>query len=414
MRTVRGRRRLAIAALACLAAVAAATATAAERDLSTRLTTSLRSPHLSSARTAAIAVDARTGAVLYAHNATLPVVPASNAKLPVSWAALVRLGPGFRFRTEVLGAGTRAASTWHGDLFLRGHGDPTLEASDVARLAAAVRRSGITRVTGWIRGDDSAFDSRRDAPGWKRSFVGIETPPLSALVVDRARGWGPVKPPALLAARALRTALAARGVHVAGPSGLGRTPESAAPLAVDRSASLGAIVHAMNAESDNFTAEMVLKQLGTLEGGVGSSAAGARVVLAAMTSAGIPTAGVRIVDGSGLSSLDRLTAQALAGVIRAGVWDERIGPTFLASLAVTGRSGTLRERMPNLAGIVRGKTGTTNLACTLAGLIRGDVVFAVLQNGSPVAFWPARAAQDRFVAALASVLPPRAATSPKG
>ena len=87
-------------------AVAAATAApAAERDLSTRLTKSLRSPHLSPARTAAIAVDAHTGAVLYAHNPALPVVPASNAKLPVSWAALVRLGPGFRFRTEVLGAG---------------------------------------------------------------------------------------------------------------------------------------------------------------------------------------------------------------------------------------------------------------------------------------------------------------------
>ena len=69
--------------------------------------------------------------------------------------------------------------------------------------------------------------------------------------------------------------------------------------------------------------------------------------------------------------------------------------------------------MPNLTGAVRGKTGTTNLACTLAGLIGGDVVFAVLQNGSPVAFWPARAAQDRFVTALAHVMPPRAATSPK-
>ena len=395
-------------------AVAAATAApAAERDLSTRLTKSLRSPHLSPARTAAIAVDAHTGAVLYAHNPALPVVPASNAKLPVSWAALVRLGPGFRFRTEVLGAGARTGSIWKGDLFLKGHGDPTLATGDVARLAAAVRRAGITQVTGWIRGDESVFDSRRDAPGWKRSFVGIETPPLSALVVDRARGWGRVKPPALLAARALRSALAARGVGVAGPSGLGRAPGSAEPLAVDRSDSLGAIVHTMNTKSDNFTAEMVLKQLGTLEGGVGSSAAGGRVVLAAMASAGIPTAGVRIVDGSGLSSLDRLTAQALAGVIRAGIWDERIGPTFLASLAVTGRTGTLRERMPNLTGAVRGKTGTTNLACTLAGLIGGDVVFAVLQNGSPVAFWPARAAQDRFVTALAHVMPPRAATSPK-
>lgn len=402
---------LAIVCLSCVLGLAAS-APAAGTDLRTHLTATLRSPSLSLSRTAAIAVDARTGAVLYAHNASRPVVPASNEKVPVSWAALTRLGPGFRFRTEVLGAGTRVGATWDGDIFVKGYGDPTLAAGDIARLAAAVRRAGITQVSGWIRGDESAYDSRRSAPGWKQSFVGIESPPLSALVVDRARGFGPAKPPPLLAARALRAALAARGVRVTGPAGLGRAPVTTTALALDRSGPLAQIVRTMNTDSDNFTAEMVLKQLGTLEGGVGSTASGARVVLAAMTSAGIPTAGVRLVDGSGLSSLDRLTARALAGVIRAGIWDERIGPSFLASLAVSGRSGTLRHRLPGLTGVVRGKTGTTSLACTLAGLIRGDVVFAVLQNGSPVGFWPARVAQDRFVTALATSSQPRAAASP--
>ena len=401
---------LAIVGLAL--ALAPATAPAAPGDLSARLTRSLHSPQVAAGMTAAIAVDARSGAVLYEQNAERAFAPASNEKLPVSWAALTRLGPGFRFHTEVLGVGARVGATWDGDLFLRGHGDPTLAAADVSRLAAAVRSAGITQVTGWVRGDESAYDSRRDAPGWKRSFVGSETPPLSALVVDRARGWGPAKSPAVLAARALRAALVARGVRVLGPSGEGRAPASASTLAVDRSPPLGAIVRAMNTESDNFTAELVLKQLGMLEGGAGTTAAGGRVVLATMTAAGIPTDGVRIVDGSGLSSLDRLTPRALVGVLRAGIWDERIGPTFLASLAVTGRSGTLRKRLVNLAGVVRGKTGTTSLACSLAGLIRGDVVFAVLQHGAPVAYWPARAAQDRFVTALARATPARATTSP--
>ena len=403
---------LAIAGLACALTLVPATTSAADTDLRTRLTGSLRSPALSLGRTGAIALDARTGAVLYAHNASLPVAPASNEKVPVSWAALQRLGPGFRFRTEVLGAGARVGATWKGDLFLKGYGDPTLHAQDVARLAAAVRRAGITRVTGWIRGDESVYDGRRDAPGWKPSFVGIETPPLSALVVERARGWGREKTPPLVAARLFRQALVARGVQVAGPAGLGAAPESVELLAVDHSAALRSIVRAMNTDSDNFTAEMVLKQLGTLDGGNGSTAAGARAVMTALTAAGIPTAGVRIVDGSGLSSLDRLTARALADVIRAGIWDERIGPAFLASFAVAGRTGTLETRMPNLTGVVRGKTGTTNIACSLAGLIRGDIVFAVLQNGSPVAFWPARVAQDRFVTTLAKSARTGAASSP--
>ena len=64
----------------------------------------------------------------------------------------------------------------------------------------------------------------------------------------------------------------------------------------------------------------------------------------------------------------------------------------------------MRDRLPGLAGVVRGKTGTTDLACSLSGLVNESIVFAVLQNGSPVAYWSARTAQDRFVQALAASL----------
>ena len=373
---------------------------AASGDLSTRLAKTLRSPNLSLARTSAIAVDARTGEVLFAHNASVPVVPASNEKLPVAWAALTRLGPSYRFTTEVLGVGDRVGTTWDGDLYLRGSGDPTLAAGDIGRLAAAIRATGIRSVTGRILGDESAFDTQRSVAGWKRYFVGLESAPLSALVVDRARGWPGHSPP-VLAAQALHDALLKRGVSVAGTPWFGRTPEGAELLARDRSANLAHITRAMNRYSDNFTAEMLLKHLGTLDGRVGTSARGAAAVVAELRAAGIPIRGVRIVDGSGLSSLDRVTAVTLVGVIRAGLTNPRIRSAFRASFAVAGHEGTLRERLPNLGAVVRGKTGTTNLACTLSGLVGDDIAFAVLQNGSPVAFWPARVAQDKFVTALA-------------
>ena len=163
----------------------------------------------------------------------------------------------------------------------------------------------------------------------------------------------------------------------------------------------------MNRDSDNFTAEMLLKHLGTLDGRVGTSAHGAAVVIDEMRAAGIPTAGVRLVDGSGLSSLDRDDRRdprrpSSARVSRT----RRSGHAFVGSLAVAGRSGTLRARLPGLAGVVRGKTGTTNLACSLSGIVSDSIVFAVLQNGSPVAYWSARAAQDRFVTALTTSLAP--------
>ncbi len=245
-----------------------------------------------------------TGTIVFAHNESLPVAPASNEKIPVSWAALTRLGVGYRFHTEVYGVGARAGTAWDGDLVLKGYGDPTLSTADLDRLAATIRGRGIRSVSGRILGDESFYDTKRGAAGWKRYFVGGETPPLSALVVDRAQGWPALSPP-LLAARAFRDALVRRGVSVAGRPGLGVCPAAAISLASDVSDPLAQIVQRMNHESDNFYAEMLLKQLLAATGKVGTSAGGGRLVVATMRDAGIPTDGVRIVDGSGLSSLDR-------------------------------------------------------------------------------------------------------------
>ena len=389
--------------VALVAACAAATAStaAAPATIDVRLTKALQGPSLSLQRTAALAVNVATGTVVYEHNGALPVAPASNEKIPVSWTALTRLGVGYRFHTEVYGVGTRDGPSWNGNLVLKGYGDPTLSTADLDRLAATIRGRGIRTVSGRVLGDESFYDARRGAAGWKTYFVGGETPPLSALVVDRAAGWPALSPP-LLAARAFRDALVRHGVAVAGRPGLGVTPAAALSLASDVSDPLAAIIRQMNHESDNFYAEMLLKQLPAAAGKVGTSAAGGRLVVATMREAGISVTGVRVVDGSGLSSLDRLTAAALVGVIEAGATDPTIRTAFIDSLAVAGMSGTLSDRLPTLRGQVKGKTGTTDLACTLSGLIRGAIAFAVLENGAPISSWSARAAQDRFVTILAS------------
>jgi D-alanyl-D-alanine carboxypeptidase/D-alanyl-D-alanine-endopeptidase (penicillin-binding protein 4) len=112
---------------------------------------------------------------------------------------------------------------------------------------------------------------------------------------------------------------------------------------------------------------------------------------------------VRIADGSGLSRFDRLTVHALAAILRVGAGDPAIRNAFIASLAVAGISGTLERRLGlrPTRGQVIAKTGTTNRASALAGFVRRRYVFAILQNGSPVPYWTAREAQDRFVTALA-------------
>ena len=400
------RRRLGplLAAALLALAVLAAPAGAADGSLAARLERALRVPHVDPARTAALAVDLRTGTVVYSRNAKLALVPASNQKLPVAYAALALLGSGYRFHTEVVGTGTLVGEVWHGDLWLRGYGDPTLTPKDLAALATDVAGWGIRRVDGAVIADESWFDTRRTAPGWRASFYIGESPPLSALVVDRGAYRGLTSDnPSLAAGSLLRQALDRAGVHVAGRTRTGTLSTAGLPLAQDVSEPLGKIVRFMGRESDNFTAEMIVKQLGALQLGRGTTAAGSRVMRDALAAAGVPLAGVRFADGSGLSRLDRLTAAAVVALLEVGLASSELSDAFLSSLAVAGIDGTLEHRLQRrpARGQVIAKTGTTRLASALSGFVRGRYVFAILQNGSPVSSHWARVAQDRFATALA-------------
>ena len=393
---------LLVAVLATALPAGASAGETAAPALDTALARALAAPGIAPGRTAAVAVDVRTGATVYSSNPDRALLPASVEKLPVTLAALRLLTPSYRFRTEVVGNGQPAGRRWEGNLDLVGHGDPTLAPSDLEALARDIATSGIRHVTGRVVGDESYFDARRDAPGWKSSYVGIESRPLSALSVEGVVFAG-VNGSAKAAARAFTEALERRGVTVQGMPTTGRAPADALPLAVDYSDPLIEVVRHMNRESDNFVSELLLKELGVVGAGRGTTAAGVRVVRTELVAAGISVSGVRIADGSGLSRRDRLTADALVGVLRAGADDPAIRGAFVTSLSVAGISGTLERRLERrpTRGQVIGKTGTTNVACALAGFVRRRYVFAIVQNGFPVPYWTARAAQDRFVTVLA-------------
>lgn len=401
----RVRRPLLVLAAACLLApVGAAPAYVGEVGLQQRLGAALAVPHVAPSRAGALAVDLTTGAAVYAHNPTLPLEPASNEKLAVAFAALAVLGPGYHIPTQVLGEGELVDGVWDGDLILKGHGDPTLRSADVRRLAAQVKASGIQRVTGDVVGDESWFDTRRMGAGWKSTYYINECEPLSGLVVDRARLGGRVsRVPALAAATRFRQLLRGAGVAVDGEAAAHRASPNAVEVAGVASRPLWAIVRTMNRQSDNFTAELLLKQLGAVELGRGTAAAGALVVMRELREANVPIAGVRIVDGSGLSSLDRLTAAALVSLLRAAWAQPTLRDALLASLPIAGVNGTLDDRMraPPARGNVLAKTGTTRAASALSGYVRDRFAFAVLQNGNPVSSLWARRAQDRFAQVLA-------------
>jgi serine-type D-Ala-D-Ala carboxypeptidase/endopeptidase (penicillin-binding protein 4) len=394
-----------VSTLGVALALAVAAPAGAQPPLETRLARALVVPHVSLARSSAVVVDLATGRPVFVHNCDVARAPASNEKLAVTFAALSELGSTFRLETHVLGDGVRDGAIWRGDLVLKGYGDPTLSSADLRGLARQLRADGIRRVTGAIVGDESWFDARRTGAGWKPSFYLDESPPLSALVVDRARyGRFVSSTPALAAALQFRTILRAAGIGVAGTGRVGLAGADPTLLAVDQSPPLQTIVRQMNLESDNFTAELLLKELGAVAADTGTSAAGAAVVTRLLATAGVPLGGVRIVDGSGLSLLDRLTATALVRLLQAMWTDPTLRPSLVRSLPVAGISGTLEERMRRTAarGVVAAKTGTTSIASALSGFVGDRYAFAVLQNGSPLSYAWARVAQDRFAAVLAA------------
>src|SRR4029077_7415877 len=311
--------RLAAAASAIVALLLASAALASSRSgVQVRLPRARRVPHVSPGQTGAIAVDLRTGKTLFAQNAHLPLRPASNEKLATTYAALTALGPSFRIETDVLGDGSQSGATWRGNLVLKGYGDPSLNTAELVSLAHQVAAAGITRVTGRILGDESWFDSRRTGVGWKADFYLHQSPALSALIVNR--GWTgryETTRPALYAAPLFRSDLSRAGVRVSGVAALGVATDSATPLASVESPPVSALVRHMDVYSDNFYAEMLVKEIGAVQGSAGSSAAGVAVTRRLLAAAGVPLAGVRMVDGSGLSLVDRWTPAGPGASLRA-------------------------------------------------------------------------------------------------
>jgi D-alanyl-D-alanine carboxypeptidase/D-alanyl-D-alanine-endopeptidase (penicillin-binding protein 4) len=399
-----------IGAIGGVLAVALAVAAPAGASLRSSLDRALVTTGVSSSRTGAFVFDLARGSIVYRHNRSLALRPASNEKLTVAVTALDRLGPTFRIPTEVLGQGQRDGNgVWHGRLYLKGYGNPALKTQGLKRLVNKVQAKGIVEVTGAIAGDESYFDTIRIGPGWKPSYYKEESPPLSALVVNRARIDGRIATePARAAARLFRRRLIAAGIRVGGRVVTAAAKSDATLLGRIRSRQMNRLIRRMDRVSDNFYAEMLMKELGAVVRGNGTTAAGARVVRRELRQRGVSMTGVRIADGSGLSAYDRLTARAVAMLLISAVSDDAIRGPFVASLPIAGVRGTLEDRMksPPAYRHVYAKTGTTDRASALSGYVTNGAlspryVFAILQNGNPIPWWYARQAQDRFAQVLA-------------
>ena len=345
---------------------------------------------------------ASQGRSLYEANLDASVVPASVTKLLTATAALDVVGADTRFTTTVLGE-LGSDGVVAGDLWIVGGGDPVLGTdawasrngvggrlhTSLDKLADLVGAAGVRRVAGRVVGDDTRYDARRVVPSWPPRLVADgEAGPLSALLAnDGFRVWGhpgvPFADPPAGTAGLLRQLLEQRGVDVDGGAASGRAP-GASEIAAVSSPRVGDLVTELLRESDNETAELLVKEIGLRQSGDGTTASGTRAVAATLVARGIPMANTVVADGSGLSREARVTCRALAALLTGAE------PMLAHRLAVAGESGTLRNRLRGTAaaGRVRAKTGSLDGMSGLAGYADTTtgqrVVFAYIANGLPV------------------------------
>lgn len=364
--------------------------------------------------------DAVTGRQLWARGADVPMQPASTNKVLTSAAALYTLDRDARLTTMVI-APDQGASP--GLVVLKGGGDPTLSAAAkgvdswyrgaarISDLADQVRKSGV--VAKVVQVDVSAFSGPTLAPGWDPVDIdGGDIAPMEAVMLDAGRTQ-PVsvdssrsRTPAVDAGRALAVALGVNPATVA----VRPTPVTGEQIAAVQSPPLIERLRQMMSESDNVIAESIGREVAAAVGKPQSFDGGVAGVLGQLSKAGVDTGGATLMDSSGLSVIDRLTAETLDGVVNAAAGSATPSMRPLVDLLpVAGGSGTLSNRFLDTdagraaVGLLRAKTGSLTGTNALAGFVTDQggrvLTFSLISNNAGPT---GRTAIDALAAALRS------------
>ena len=343
------------------------------------------------------------GRFLYRHLHRNKRVPASNQKLLLSMAMFDRVATNARIRTT-------AALDADGDLWLLGHGDPSVtgggryaeqlpfEPTRLGVLARAVRDSGITAVAGRVMGSTGYFARDWGAPGWRPDFAARWCPLPSALTFDGNVANGDhISDPEQRAARSFTKKLENIGVRVSGSPGSGTPTQDVTEIAEIASPSMTTLLQYTNRKSSNFFAEVLGKRLGVLRSGVpGTMAKGAAAIRAWAA-----RHDVEIVarDSSGLSYDNRIAASGMVRLL--GYAEDESWGTTLRKLLPGAGEGTLEDRFNGVR--LRAKTGSLDGVSALSGWVwlrRLDTwaEFSILSRGFGYA--AGKAIEDRIVREL--------------
>jgi D-alanyl-D-alanine carboxypeptidase/D-alanyl-D-alanine-endopeptidase (penicillin-binding protein 4) len=216
-----------------------------------------------------------------------------------------------------------------------------------------------------------------------------------------------VSHPALFTITVLREFMERYGIRVQGKSRAGKVPSDASLLVNHRSKPLSQILLGLNKFSNNFIAEQIMKTLGAQgKGPPGSFEKGIAVLEETLADLGLARGTYKLVDGSGLSRLNRVTPSQTVSLLETMYRQFPLGIEYLASLGVMGVDGSVDDRLQQSPAMrkMRVKTGSLNEVSALSGYAEtasGEMVaFAIFMNRFSCGLYDAMALQDQMALLL--------------
>jgi D-alanyl-D-alanine carboxypeptidase/D-alanyl-D-alanine-endopeptidase (penicillin-binding protein 4) len=397
--------------------------------------------------------------ILYEKNSLKLFLPASNNKILTAAAALICLGPDYRFKTHILAAGPILDGVLKGNLVILGFGDPSSSSRippkdpfhTFREWAVRLKEQGIHSISGNIIGDGGSFEEVPYGHGWawddleegsvspvsalqfnenrisleitpglkSGSFASIKMEPLAGyLTLDgrvateavgsmhieiernhseeaaRVRGVLPLKSGAIHRSvavqypvryylSALKQVLSEEGIDASNCEimEMRNSPSrSSSPLWIHASPPLSELMVPLMKMSLNLGAETLVRTLGLELRGEGAFLKGKEIVEDALGRMGITKESYSYADGSGLSRLNLVSADALIRILKY----MHQHPHFLyfySALPIAGVDGTLETRMrgTKAENKVRAKTGSLANVSALSG-------YAQTEDGEMLAF----------------------------
>ncbi|SNS54842.1 D-alanyl-D-alanine carboxypeptidase / D-alanyl-D-alanine-endopeptidase (penicillin-binding protein 4) [Micrococcales bacterium KH10] len=363
-----------------------------EYKIATRIQAKVSTARLGAASSLQV-IDVASGDVIYQRKPAMARTVASNTKLLTAVAALHSLSPKQRFETTITRRPGKA--TVH---FVSG-GDPLLTRGKLRKLARQtaddIKRDNPGRKKITVKLDDSLFKGARKHKSWRQGGYNLGTiQPVRATARAKIR----VKDSSMSAARAFAVYLdsylgKSMSVRYAGRA---QAPRRAVTVATVRSKRVKKLVRLVLLNSDNQVAEVLLRHIALAEGRKPTFKGGARATLQVLRRLGIDTTEVTMIDGSGLSPLNRMTPRFLTSVLRLAAdpaHKELRSILYQGSaLPVAGRTGTLRASYGRFtsaearcgAGHILAKTGNLDYEIALSGYAVGSdgrlKAFSILVN----------------------------------